>query len=578
MLVQIHRNWFVPVPVAFAHKIQVEACFVLRKLTHPRFEVRHDKARTRGGGGGGRRIRSNWRCALGDALPEWEEQEGGKAVSTFLQELGVSEEDSVSIASKARGYVKMLVESVRDLEQWDEQITSLSFKDKIVHIAAQKGDKGKVAYLETLGFTLSSSMNVARYLSADTLPSLIHKVTRMKQLFFSDAHSHADDFHLFIKHVRLMMCHLSISVDEDLQRTLSFFEKIEARRGGLNILASKEAAFNYLIESFPALLQLSVNDHLAPIVDFLQNIGIPRFRIPNIILAFPPIMLWNLQLLETRILALKEINVVDKDYAKLLLKYPWVLSTSIQRNFTEVLAFLYSVKVPKMWIDRAIKSQPHLLGCSTSKLKLMVDEFVELGVQRKKLNKVIAKSPQLLLQKPKDFQQIVLFFENMDFDQETIGRILVRCPEIFAASINKTLQRKIEFLDGVGVSETFLPGVIRKYPELLVSDTDRTLPQRIMYLMKLGLSEKDIAFMVRTFSPLLGYSIEGVLRPKIDFLVNSMERPVRDVVGYPRYFSFSLEKKIKPRYWVLKGRNIKCSLKDMLGKNDEEFAAEFMGV
>lgn len=101
---------------------------------------------------------------------------------------------------------------------------------------------------------------------------------------------------------------------------------------------------------------------------------------------------------------------------------------------------------------------------------------------------------------------------------------------------------------------------------------------RIMYLMKLGLSEKDIAYMVRTFSPLLGYSIEGVLRPKIEFLVNSMERPVRDVVDYPRYFSYSLEKKIKPRYWVLKGRDIKCSLKDMLGKNDEEFAAEFMGI
>ncbi|KAL2316505.1 hypothetical protein Fmac_030381 [Flemingia macrophylla] len=74
-----------------------------------------------------------------------------------------------------------------------------------------------------------------------------------------------------------------------------------------------------------------------------------------------------------------------------------------------------------------------------------------------------------------------------------------------------------------------------------------------MYLMKLGLSEEDIAYMVRTFSPVLGYGIEGVLRPKIEFLVNSMERPVRDVVGYP-------------------------SLKDMLAKNDEEFAAEFMGI
>lgn len=66
----------------------------------------------------------------------------------------------------------------------------------------------------------------------------------------------------------------------------------------------------------------------------------------------------------------------------------------------------------------------------------------------------------------------------MGLDKETIGRILTRCPEIFATSIGKTLQRKIEFLKEVGVSETHLPAVIRKYPELLVSDIDKTVLQR----------------------------------------------------------------------------------------------------
>lgn len=101
---------------------------------------------------------------------------------------------------------------------------------------------------------------------------------------------------------------------------------------------------------------------------------------------------------------------------------------------------------------------------------------------------------------------------------------------------------------------------------------------RMNYLLEIGLAKRDVAFMVRRFSPLLGYSINEVLEPKVDFLVNTMDKPVKEVVDYPRYFSYSLEKKIKPRFWVLKGRNIECSLKDMLGKNDEEFAAEFMNV
>ncbi|KAF1859618.1 hypothetical protein Lal_00010202 [Lupinus albus] len=530
-----------------------------------------------------RRRRRNGHCCRCHGSSESEVQEARKAVSTFLQELGVSEEDSISIASKSPSYLNMLMDGVKDLDQLssiiqqqeqEQEQEQENLKDKIIHIATEKGDKGKVAYLESLGFTLSSSMNVARYLSAETLPSLIHKVTSMKLLFFN-SHSH-DNQDFLIKNIRRMILYLSIPIDDDLQHTLSFFAKVEARRGGLKMLSSKDSAFNYLIESFPRLLLLSVDDHMMHTMEFLENIGIPRVHISYMILCFPPILLWNLRLLKNRVLALKEIDLVDGDYIRLLLNYPWVLSTSIQENYEEVLAFFHTENIPKTLLDRAIQSQPHLLACSTSKLKLMVDQFAELGVISKRLDRVITKSPQLLLQNLKDFLKIVLFFENMGFDGENIGRILARCPEIFATSINKTLQRKIEFLFGIGVSETHLARVIRKYPELLVCDTDNTLLHRIMYLMKLGLSEKDIAFMVRTFSPLLGYSIEEVLRPKIEFLVNSMERPVRDVVGYPRYFSYSLEKKIKPRYWMLKGRNIKCSLKDMLGKNDEEFATEFM--
>ncbi|XP_061357209.1 transcription termination factor MTERF4, chloroplastic [Gastrolobium bilobum] len=576
MLSKLHSNPFLPI----ALPRQIQSSLLNSKcisFTHPHppspFEVHYYHTRLR------TRRRSNCRCGSGSGSGSGSDSvsEGRMAVSSFLQQFGVSEEDSLSIASNSPAYLNMLMEGVRDLEQlWDfdsdsdKQIAGSNFKEKLLHIAAHKGDNGKVAYLESLGFTLSWSMNLARYLSDDTLPSLMHKVTYMKQL------THSDEF--LIKNIRRMMLHLSISIDEDLQHTLSFFEKVEARRGGLNVLASKDSAFHYLVESFPRLLLLSVNNHMTRTVDFLESIGIPRFRIPNIILGFPPILLWNVQVLKTRVLALNEIDVVDKDHVKLLLKYPWVLSTSIQENYKEILDFLYSEQIPKTWIDSAIKSQPHLLGCSTSKLKLMLDHIAELGVQSKKLDRVIAKSPQLLLRKPKDFLQVVLFFENIGFDKETIGRILARCPEIFAASIDKTLQRKIEFLYGVGVCKTYLPKVIRKYPEVLLSDIDQTLPQRIMYLMKSGISEKDVAFMVRTFSPLLGYSIEEVLRPKIEFLVNSMERPLGDVVDYPRYFSYSLEKRIKPRHWVLKGRNIECSLKDMLGKNDEEFACDFMGV
>lgn len=101
---------------------------------------------------------------------------------------------------------------------------------------------------------------------------------------------------------------------------------------------------------------------------------------------------------------------------------------------------------------------------------------------------------------------------------------------------------------------------------------------RMRYLMDIGLSEEEVSSMVSRFSPLLGYSIEAIFKPKLEFLLITMQKPLKEIVEYPRYFSYSLDKKIKPRFWVLKSRNISCSLKDMLGKNNEEFAQEYMGI
>lgn len=475
----------------------------------------------------------------------------------------------------------MLFDSVKDLEEWTSwksggdgnEFATLGFKEKVAYMAKEKGDNGKVAFLESLGLSLSSSMNVARYLHGESLPNLIHKVKYMKEILFSDS----DDKRLVGKYARCMMMNLSIPIDEDLQQTLSLFEKVEARRGGLDMLGSSEVTFRCLVESFPRILLLPLDLHLKPMVELLESIGVPKEHMREIFLLFPPVIICDITGISRKVQALKKVWAFDKDFGKMLLKYPWILSTAIQKNYKEIVSFFHTEKVDKSSVDTAIRSWPHILGCSTSKLEVMVEQLAELGIRNKKLGQVISKSPQLLLRKPQEFLQVVLFLEDLGFDRETVGQVASRCPEIFAASIEKTLKKKIEFLDRIGVSKDHLPRVIKKYPELLVSDVNRTILPRMKYLKDVGLSKKDIAFMVRRFSPLLGYSIEEVLRPKYEFLVNTMKKPVEDVVGYPRYFSYSLEKKIMPRFWVLKGRNIECSLKDMLAKNDEEFAADFMG-
>ncbi|XP_042488975.1 transcription termination factor MTERF4, chloroplastic-like isoform X3 [Macadamia integrifolia] len=256
--------------------------------------------------------------------------EAQEAVSEIIQEAGLSKEESVEIALNSPNYVKMLMDSVRDLDEhslWEswrienEDVGSLPFKRKVFYMAKRKGDNGLLPFLESIGLNPSSSTYVARYLSREMLPNLILKVKYVKEMFFSGS----DDEDFIGKNARRMMMHLSIATDEDIQQTLSFFEKV---------------------------------------------------------------------------------GVANKDIGRMLLKYPWMLSTCILENLEEILSYLDMEKVPKAHVEKAVKSWPHLLGCSTSKIKYMVEQFEGLGVKQQKLGQVIASSPQLLLRKPHEFLEV----------------------------------------------------------------------------------------------------------------------------------------------------------------------------
>ncbi|XP_039139144.1 transcription termination factor MTERF4, chloroplastic [Dioscorea cayenensis subsp. rotundata] len=514
--------------------------------------------------------------------------EARAAVMELLLESGASAEDAFQIAVKAPKYVGMLVDSVRELDEhclWSswaddseqgELLDSgrVGFRKKVFLIAKKKGNGGVVPLLESIGLKESSSLLIARYLDSQRLPALIGKVKFVKEMLFSCRGQEA----VVGRNARRMMMHLSISIDDDIQRTLSFYEKMEARHGGLDMLGY-ESSFPCIIESFPSLLSQLTEDHFKILAEFLKSLGVPQPSIGIILLLFPPVIFYDMEKeMKPRIHALGEAGVKDDDIVRVLLKYPWILSTSILNNYKKILAFFKSEKVAKSTVDLAIKSWPHILGCSTLKMKSVVEQFGELGVSKKMMAPVITASPQLLLRKPTEFHEVVSLMEEIGLGGKTTGRILCRCPEIFASSVDNTLRTKLDFLIDFGIPRDHLPRVIRKYPELLGLDAQKTLLPRMRFLMEIGLSKREVCSMIVRFSPLLGYSIEVVLKPKLEFLLSTMQRPLKEVVDYPRYFSYSLEKKIKPRHFVLKSRKIECSLKEMLGKNNEVFAAVYMGI
>lgn len=482
----------------------------------------------------------------------------------------------------------MLTDGVRELDElglwasWSSgvgargiEIGGLGFGRKVYFMGKSRRDCGVVPLLESLGVRLSSAKLIAPYVSAAGLPVLIDRVKFLKEMLFSSSGYET----LIGRNAKRMMMHLSIPADEALQSTLSFFEKMEARYGGLSMLGHGDVSFPYLIESFPMLLLCSEDNHLKPLIDFLECIGIPKPRISSVLLLFPPVILSDVENdIKPRIHAWEKAGMEQEYIGKMLLKYPWILSTSVIENYTQMLLLFNRKKISSTTLGIAVKSWPHILGCSTKRMNSILELFDDLGISKKMLVPIVTSSPQLLLRKPNEFPQIVFFLKDMGFDKKTVAKILCRSPEIFASNVDNTLKKKINFLIDFGVSKHHLPRIIRKYPELLLLDINRTLLPRMNYFLEIGLSKKDVCSMIYRFSPLLGYSIELVMEPKLDFLLRTMKKPLKAIVEYPRYFSYSLEGKIKPRFWVLKSRNIDCSLTDMFAKSDELFAEEYLGI
>jgi hypothetical protein len=98
----------------------------------------------------------------------------------------------------------------------------------------------------------------------------------------------------------------------------------------------------------------------------------------------------------------------------------------------------------------------------------------------------------------------------------------------------------------------------------------------VSFLRDIGV--RNIGRFVTRIPPVLGYSVDDDLRPKWDFLREVCQFDYFEVVRFPAYFSYPLERVIKLRYEYL--RDIKgipillARVDDVLRFGDRDFATE----
>lgn len=184
--------------------------------------------------------------------------------------------------------------------------------------------------------------------------------------------------------------------------------------------------------------------------------------------------------------------------------------------------------------------------------------------------------PELLTSDPyDDIYPIFDFLINVvQIPFPDIRKAIIRCPRLLVSDPETQLKSAFRFLTELGFSGP--NRLTAQTTVLLVSSVEYTLIPKIEFLVGLGFEYDEVRNLVLRSPGLLTFSVENNYVPKVEYFLKEMNGDLEEIKKFPQYFSFSLERKIRPRHRLLMELGFSMPLSDMLKVSDGEFNARLI--
>jgi len=326
---------------------------------------------------------------------------------------------------------------------------------------------------------------------------------------------------------------LGCSVRKNMIPVLGYLEKIGISR-------SKLGEF---IKNYPQVLHASVIVELAPVIKFLRGLDVEKDDIGFVLQKYPELLGFKLEgTMSTSVAYLVSIGVSPRDIGPMVTQYPYFLGMRVGTMIKPLVDYLVNLRLPRKILARMLEKRAYLLGYDLEEtVKPNVDCLISFGLRKECLPSVIAQYPQIigLPLKAKLSLQQYFFSLKLKIDPEGFARVVEKMPQVVSLHQN-VIMKPVEFLLG------------------------RAIPSQ------------DVASMVIKCPQLVALRVE-LMKNSYYFFKSEMGRPVKELVEFPEYFTYSLESRIKPRYQRLKSKGIKCSLNWMLNCSDQRFEERLQG-
>ncbi|KAI9111738.1 hypothetical protein K1719_017428 [Acacia pycnantha] len=226
--------------------------------------------------------------------------------------------------------------------------------------------------------------------------------------------------------------------------------------------------------------------------------------------------------------------------------------------------------------SKALRQNPNIRSIPISALKSVEDCLSSMGIEHSAMGRILDMYPQLLTRDPYfDIYPVFDFLLNeVAIPFPDIRKAIIRCPRLLVCSVDEQLRPTLSFFRNLGFVG---PNSINfQTTLLLVSSVEGTLTPKIEYLQSMGFSYEEVVIMVVRSPGLLTLSVKNNLMPKFEYFLEEMNGDIAQLKRFPQYFSFSLEKKIKPRHRLLLKHGFTLPLAEMLKVSDGEFGVRLV--
>lgn len=327
------------------------------------------------------------------------------------------------------------------------------------------------------------------------------------------------------------------------------------------------------INEYPLMLGCSMRKNMIPVLGYLEKIGIQRAKLGEFVKNYPQVLHASVVVeLVPVVKFLRGLDVEKQDIGYVLMKYPELLGFKLEGTMSTSVAYLVSIGISPRDIGPMVTQYPYFLGMRVgTMIKPLVDYLVSLGLPKKILARMFEKRAYILgYDLEETIKPNVECLLSFGIRRESIASVIAQYPQIIGLPLKAKLSSQQYFFNlKLKIDPEGFAHVIERMPQI-VSLNQHVIMKPVDFLLGRGIPTEDVAKMVVICPQLVTLRVE-LMKNSYYFFKSEMGRPIKELVEFPDYFTYSLESRIKPRYQRLKSKNIRNSLAWFLNCSDQRF-------